>query len=126
MTRVSGRGTRTLANGSNVQGQAFRATVQRDETTLWNEEMVYDIDARYHSRVEARHDLVLSAGYRDDDFASRPTFTLYIPWGGRILNTFFQDQIAVARRLTLTAGSKLEHNNLAGWGVLPSARVMTT
>src|SRR5581483_2875017 len=50
-TTVAGRWTHTQASGSVVQVQAFRTTLRRAETTLWNEEAVSDVDAQFHSRV---------------------------------------------------------------------------
>ena len=41
-----------------------------------------------------------------------------------LFNMFVQDEITVGRRVKVTLGSKLEHDSLAGWGALPSARVM--
>ena len=122
---VMGRWTHTQSDGSLFQVQAFRTSRQRDETTMWSTETIKDVEMQYRTAFGARHDLVFGSGYRDDDLQTRPTFTLDIPSSqDRVFNTFVQDEIAVGRRVKVTVGSKLERDNFAGWGVLPSARVM--
>jgi len=37
---------------------------------------------------------------------------------------FVQDEFALRQNIKVTVGSKLEHDTFAGWGVLPSARLM--
>src|SRR5258708_9198490 len=68
---------------------------------------------------------MLRAGYRHVDLwaVSSPTIEL---GAGRTktFNTFLQDEIVVRNDLSLTLGSKLEHDTLGGWGLLPSARLM--
>jgi iron complex outermembrane receptor protein len=97
----------------------------RDETTMWSTETIKDVEMQYRTAFGARHDLVFGGGYRNDDLKTRPTFTLDIPSSeNRIVNTFVQDEIAVGSRVKVTIGSKLERDSLAGWGLLPSARVM--
>ena len=122
---IMGRWTHTQSSGSLFQVQAFRTNRQRDETTMTNAEDISDIELQYRTALGARHDLVFGGGYRDDSLQTSPTFTLDIPSSeNRIVNTFVQDEIAVGRRVKVTIGSKLERDSLAGWGLLPSARVM--
>ena len=120
-----GRWAHTRPDGSVFQAQAFKTSRHRDETTLVDSEDIVDIDLQYHTTIGGRHDVVLGGGYRDDNFTSQGTFTLDIaPAEGRVANAFLQDEISLGRRFKLTIGSKLEHDNLAGWGVLPSVRAM--
>jgi iron complex outermembrane receptor protein len=122
---VMGRWTHTQSSGSLFQVQAFRTNRQRDESTLTNAEDISDVELQYRTALGARHDLVFGGGYRDDSLQTSPTFTLDIPSSkNRIVNTFVQDEIALGRRVKVTVGSKLERESLAGWGVLPSVRVM--
>jgi iron complex outermembrane receptor protein len=124
-TTVMGRWGHTQSDGSLFQVQAFRTARVRDESTMWSSEIVQDVEVQYRTALGARHDLVLGGGLRDDNLLTRPTFTLEIPSSQNfIFNTFVQDEITLARRVRVTLGSKLEHDNLAGWGALPSARVM--
>jgi iron complex outermembrane receptor protein len=122
---IMGRWAHTETDGSLLQVQAFRTTRLRDERTLWNEETIHDLEFQYHPALGGRHDLIVGGGYRDDDVWTRPTYTLDIRSSDkRITNTFVQDEVTVTPRVKVTLGSKLEHDNHAGWGVLPSARVI--
>jgi iron complex outermembrane receptor protein len=122
---VMGRWAHTRSGGSLFQVQAFRTTQFRDEAILWSTENIHDVDLQYRTALGTHHDLVVGGGYRHDDFLARPTFTMNIASSDEhVFNTFLQDEITLGRRVTVTVGSKLEHDNLAGWGALPSARVM--
>ena len=122
---VMGRWAHTRPDGSLLQVQGFRTSRLRDMTTLWMNENIHDVELQYRSSFGAHHDLVAGAGYRDDQVSTRPTFTLDIPASGaHVFNTFLQDEIALGHSVKVTLGSKLEHDNHAGWGALPSARVM--
>jgi iron complex outermembrane receptor protein len=110
--------------GSLFQVQGSRTDSRRDESTLYQQEAITDIDAQYQSR-HARHDVVLGGGYRQSGLTTRETFTLDIPADdARVFNVFVQDELALSNSVRLTVGSKLEHDTFAGWGVLPSARMM--
>ncbi|MEP7304026.1 MAG: TonB-dependent receptor [Acidobacteriota bacterium] len=122
---VTGRWVHTRPDGSMFQVQAFKTTRVRDERTLWSTESIDDVDLQYHRSLGAHHDLVAGGGYRANDLRSRGTFTLDIPSDkATVVNTFAQDEISLGRRVKVTLGSKLEHDSLVGWGVLPSARIM--
>jgi iron complex outermembrane receptor protein len=122
---LMGRWAHTQSNGSLFQVQAFRSIRLRDETTLWSRESTRDVEVQYRTALGARQDLVFGGGFRNADLDTRPTFSLEIPSSEhRVLNMFAQDEITVGPRVKVTLGSKLERDNLAGWGALPSARVM--
>jgi iron complex outermembrane recepter protein len=122
---LMGRWGHTQSGGSLFQVQAFRSVRLRDESTLWSQESTYDVELQYRTALAARHDLVVGGGYRDDNLQTRPTFSLNIPSSQqRVFNMFVQDEITIGPRVKVTLGSKLERDSLAGWGALPSARVM--
>jgi iron complex outermembrane receptor protein len=121
----TGRWTHTSQNGSSFHVQAFRIQRERNESTLWSSESINDVDLQYQTKLGARHDVVAGGGYRKDDFLTHPTFTLNIPSGeGDVFNTFIQDEIGMGRSVKVTVGSKLEHDEIAGWGTLPSVRAI--
>jgi iron complex outermembrane receptor protein len=120
-----GRWTHRAAGGSLFQVQGSRTVTRRDEATLYQMEGITDVDAQYQRTVSARHEIVLGGGYRDSVLSTRQSFTLDIPSDtARVFNAFAQDEFSLRRDVTLTLGSKLEHDTFAGWGVLPSARVL--
>ena len=89
-----------------------------------------DIDFHQNARVGSRHFLVWGAGYRHA--ADRTVGTIdqaFLPTGMdlRLFSAFIQDEITLRPdRLTLTVGSKLEHNDFTGFEVEPSARMAFT
>jgi len=69
--------------------------------------------------------VMVGAGYRHADLSTVGTATVQAGSGRTdTINAFLQDEIALRRGLLLTLGSKIEHDTLGGWGLLPSARLM--
>lgn len=86
-----------------------------------------DVDARYEMDAGERHSFALGAGYRvsGDDVAALPIVSFTPAQRVTHLASFFlQDKIElVDDRLSLTVGTKLQHNQFTGVEVQPSARV---
>jgi iron complex outermembrane receptor protein len=123
---VLGRWTHTRADGSSLQVQSFFDFLHNTDTVNPTQRMT-DVEAQYHTSLGARHDVVAGAGYR--------FLSLDVPGGivlsitpnavaETVVNAFAEDEIALARRVRLTLGSKIERTSLAGWGLQPTARVM--
>jgi iron complex outermembrane receptor protein len=134
----------TNLSGGNVLGRWSHLHASGTETTL----QVYfdrylrlggeldetcdtiDIDFHQNARVGSRHFLVWGAGYRHA--ADRTVGTIdqaFAPadMSLRLYSAFIQDEITLRPdRLTLTVGSKLEHNDFTGFEVEPSARLAFT
>lgn len=122
---VLGRWTRTRDDGAVVQVQGYYTDMHRDEGIADFSERTSDVDAQYQTRLGSRHGVMLGAGYRHVDLSAAETLTIELGAGHTAtFNTFLQDEIALRRHLSLTLGSKLEHDTLGGWGLLPSARLM--
>ena len=122
---VLGRWTRTRIDGAVIQVQGYYTDTYRDEGIGTVSERTSDVDTQYETRLGARHGVMVGAGYRHADLSTVSTATLQI--GSRrteTFNAFLQDEIALRRGLSLTLGSKLEHDTLGAWGLLPSARLM--
>jgi iron complex outermembrane receptor protein len=80
---------------------------------------------QYQAKLGSRHEIVTGGGYRDSDLETVKTFTTDIPSDETaVFNAFVQDEFSASRTVKVTLGSKLEHQTFAGWGLLPSARVM--
>jgi len=89
-----------------------------------------DIDFAHHFRWGERQDVVWGVGYR---YSSSTTdgdliFSLEPPdLNTQLFSAFVQDEFAlVPDRLSLTVGTKLEHNYYTGFGVMPTARTAWT
>jgi len=120
-----GRWTHRGSSGALLQLQAFTALSHRDETTLYQAERTTDLDVQYQATVGSRHEVVAGGGYRGSGLGTVKTFTTDIAADdARVFNGFVQDEFSLSRVLKVTVGSKLEHDTFAGWGLLPSARVM--
>jgi iron complex outermembrane receptor protein len=122
---VLGRWTRTRADGTVLQVQAYHTRVDRDETILHFREHTSDIELQYETRLASRHGVVLGGGFRHVDISADDTLTAQM--GAHQLETmnlFVQDEIAIRRDLALTLGVKLEYDTFAPLDVLPTARVI--
>jgi iron complex outermembrane receptor protein len=90
----------------------------------------YDLEVQHHVALGQRNDVVWGLGYRHTTVRNAPTSSLV--WrpetvGQRLFQTFVQDEITlVPERWRLMLGSKLEHNDLTGLEVEPSARLLWT
>src|SRR5437660_2290069 len=86
----------------------------------------YDLDFQYHLAWGARHKLTWGLGYRatrdSDEDLSIVRFTP-TALNQSLYSAFAQDEILLARRVYLTVGSKLEHNDYTGVEFEPSARL---
>ena len=86
----------------------------------------YDLDFQYHFAWGARHKVTWGLGYRathesDEDLS----VVRFVPTilSQALYSAFAQDEIMLARRVYLTIGSKLEHNDYTGFEFEPSARL---
>jgi iron complex outermembrane recepter protein len=121
------RWTHRYLNGSDISLQAYydQSHVLADGANNWA--TIGNLDFQHHLRIASRNDVVWGLSYRVDanHFGenslvavnpSRRTDSLY--------GAFLQDEITVTRTLSLTLGSKFEHNNYTGFEVEPSAQLV--
>jgi iron complex outermembrane receptor protein len=120
-----GRWTNRSGDGTSLQVQSFLSRRERHDVKIQDTERIADVDLQYRKPLAARHDLVVGGGYRAASFSSVPTFALDLGADDNsVTNAFAQDEISLGRGLVATLGAKLEHDSDAGWGVLPSARML--
>lgn len=110
-----------------VQAYFDRASTQ--EYTARFDIDTFDVEAKQHFRLGARHDIVWGAGYRHVSFdvSDNPVAT-FTPRRGsnETYNLFGQDEIALGHDLRLVAGLKLEHTTFTGLEYEPSLRLAWT
>ncbi|MEO7190961.1 MAG: TonB-dependent receptor [Vicinamibacterales bacterium] len=124
---VQGRWTRTSAAGTVLQIQGFHSTFSRDETVITALDHTNDIDVQYETAVGSRQGVIFGGGFRQADISTDSTLTLQMGTSRlRTFNLFLQDEIAAVSDVSLTLGAKVEHDTFAGWGLMPSARVLWT
>jgi iron complex outermembrane receptor protein len=87
-----------------------------------------DAEFEYHQAIGARQDVVWGLDYRFDntDLRGDPAYDAQFNPSRRVDNlaaAFLQDEIAITRSLSLTVGSKFEHNAYTGFECEPSAQL---
>jgi iron complex outermembrane recepter protein len=95
----------------------------------------YDVDFQHQFRLWEKQRVIWGLGYRLTDIDASQSGRdggFIIKWfpEHRLLNlysAFLQDEISLVEdRLTLTLGSKIEHNDFTGFEVQPSGRLLWT
>ena len=87
----------------------------------------FNIDFQHHYTLKARQDIVWGLGYSYSASQSDGNLTVSLNpanLGIQLFSLFIQDEIAlVPNRLTLTLGTRIEHNYYTGFGNTPTARL---
>jgi iron complex outermembrane receptor protein len=125
------RWQRTFAGGSDIQLQGYFDRTQRFSPQLGEIRDTVDIDFIHHLKLKWRQELTWGVGARwspdiiDQKFPTldfephRETDSIY--------SGFLQEQFTlVPHKLSLSLGSKLEHNNYSGFEYQPDGRVLWT
>lgn len=120
--------TKELAGDTKLTLQTYydrtvRKTVMTDENRDTG-----DIELRLNGAAGDRHDWSLGAGYRvsGDRITAENASVAFIPAERttHLFSAFVQDQITLRpERLTLTLGSKFEHNDYTGFEFQPGVRL---
>ena len=114
------------------EGQSLQFFVERSERTeIRLVDQITTVDVEYQQRhAMAEHDLLWGVGYRHiADRASGGFVASILPpdRNDDLYSAFVQDEIQlVPEQLSLTVGSKLEHNDYTGWEWQPSLRLAWT
>jgi len=132
---ILGRWTREFGNDQRIELQAYWDHFQREAESLqikvsWD---TYDLDFQHQFPLGDRQKIVWGLGYRyiDADLGfTRSDNGFTVAFKDRHLNlgsAFVQDQIELVEdKLSLTLGSKFEHNDFTGFEVQPTARLLWT
>lgn len=124
-----GRWRRDTSEGSNIYLQAYWDRTYRLGSNFGETRDTFDVDFLHRLPSLARQQFTYGAGVR----ISPSTFRQVIATGNflphqqtdSIYSGFLQDEIAVIRnKVSLTLGSKLEHNTYTGFEFQPSARLL--
>ncbi len=102
----------------------------RDYSLLIENRRTVDFDFQHDWTVSSRNEIVWGLGFRDNDstFGNTPTASIQPPvFDDRVFSAFVQDEFhLVPEKLSVTVGSKFEHNDFTGFEVQPSASLMWT
>jgi iron complex outermembrane receptor protein len=123
---VLGRWNHTFSNGSETSLQVYYDRFSRFDQAL-NVVSTGDADFQYHFHAGSRNDIVAGMGFRLTDESYTNGYEAAFGSGYRrdyLTSTFLQDQIALTDSVSLTVGSKLEHNSYTGLEYEPSAQLV--
>jgi iron complex outermembrane receptor protein len=135
-----GRWTRAHSDNSQSSLQIYGSNYTRLDTSLEEKVSTLDLDFQNHTSIGSRNDIVWGAGYRFNSDKLENTYSSirslqdlgfyshFLPprKDYSLFSVFFQDEISIASKLALTAGTKVEHNAFTGFEYEPSVRLAWT
>jgi iron complex outermembrane receptor protein len=121
-----GRWTHRRGDRSRLDVQSF-VNYRHNIDSVNPRQLLADVNAHYHTKLGARHEMAAGGGYRFLHEETDGGFAFSITPNNlneSVLNAFIEDEIALGQRVRLTLGTKVERDTHAGWGVQPTARAM--
>jgi iron complex outermembrane receptor protein len=133
---VLGRWTRVFSADSDMSLQVYfdrthlslpvPAMVFAPAGSLHDDLDTYDVDFQHRFQPAARHRLVWGLGYRftHDVVTNAPALAFFpAELDQQLFSGFVQDEISLRKDLTLTLGTRLEHNDYTGFETKPGGRL---
>jgi iron complex outermembrane receptor protein len=124
---VLARWTHTLANGSQMSLQVYDDYSRHFEQGFLDAQNTVDLDFQHHLALGLRNDIVWGLGARviASDYGQGYDFTI-VPNHrlDRLVSGFLQDELKLTNSLSLTMGSKFEHNDFTGFEFEPSVQLV--
>jgi iron complex outermembrane receptor protein len=125
---ILGRWTHNFDNSSTSLQMYYDNTNISENSLFTDHENIFDIDFQHSLHLTDRQAVIWGVGYRSIVDSNDSSFTVSLLPNHNQLNQFSgfaQDEISLFdRRVQLTLGSKLEHNDFTGVEVEPNARVL--
>ena len=128
------RGAHLLTSWSRKLNEHSHQTLQlyfdysHRETALYNEELqTLDVDFQQNYAFDAGHQLTWGGNLRAHaDHIETHSHTLMDPARDQydLFGVFAQADYSLCKDLTLTLGSKFEHNDFTGWEIQPNGRLL--
>jgi len=126
---ILARWNHTLANGSEMSLQFYDDYSRRVEQAFLDAQNTVDLDFQHHLGWGPRNDVVWGLGSRviASDYGNGYNFTIVPSHQLDLLfSAFLQDQLRLTHSLSLTVGSKFEHNDFTGTEFEPGAQLVWT
>jgi iron complex outermembrane receptor protein len=123
------RWTRTYSNGSDTSLQVYDDKSRLAADGVHDGVNIVDVDFEHHLSLGSRHDLVWGLNFRSatNRFEGQDLLTLNpLRRTDQLFSAFLQDEITLTHSLSLTLGSKFEHNAYTGYEDEPSAQLVWT
>jgi iron complex outermembrane receptor protein len=124
---VLGKWVHTFDADNDLALKVYYDRTWRDRVVFSETRNTFDADLQHHFKLGNRNDIVWGLGYNitADDLGN--TFMVSFDPAKRttsLYSAFAQDEITlIEKKLRLTLGTKVEHNDYTGWEVQPSARL---
>lgn len=126
---ILGRWNHTLANGSQMSLQVYDDYSRHLDTGFEDTQNTVDVDFEHHVALGPRNDVVWGLGARiiNSEYGVGYDFTI-VPNRrlDSLYSAFLQDQLKLTDSLSLTFGSKFEHNSISGFEYEPSVQLVWT
>jgi iron complex outermembrane receptor protein len=127
---IQGRWNHTLKSGSDTSLQVYYDYDHRpDQGQVDETHHKVDLDFSHHVAAGSRNDVVWGLSYRFEADDIRAGYAVqFLPPRSRrnLFSTFVQDEIKLTHSISLTLGSKFEHNAFTGFEYEPSAQLVWT
>lgn len=127
---VLGRWTRTLSEESQFSLQLYYDAFKYVDAMAAERRETFDVDWQHRFALGTRQDVIWGLGYRytpDNLSSTENTIWNQGRANDQLLSAFLQDEIQlVPETLSLTLGSKFEHNDYTGFEVQPGGRLLWT
>ena len=126
-----GRWVHDFSKSSNLQVQTYYDHTWRDFNNGLREDLhLFDLELQHRFEPGTRHQIVWGLGLRlmDHEVDNLELFA-FLPANKtlRLFNAFIQDEFALLKNeLSLTVGSKFEHNSFTGLEYQPNGRITWT
>ena len=124
---ILARWNHTLANGSETSLQIYDDHSNAFSLGSRVRQNTVDLDFQDHMALGPRQDIVWGFGSRVADLYLGPGYSIVYAPASRtdlLLSTFVQDELKITNALSLTIGSKFEHNDYTGFEFEPSAQLV--
>lgn len=120
-----------LNGKSDIQLQAYFDRTNRQYLQLGETRNTFDIDFIHHWAALQRQDIIWGLGmrYSPSNFIQTQPTVNFLPHheADSVYSGFLQDEISILEnKLSLTVGSKFEHNSFSGFEIEPSVRLLWT
>jgi len=124
---ILARWNHTLANGSDTSLQIYDDYTRRVVAggLIWQD--TFDVNFQHHVKLGSRQDVVWGLDARVSSLHMGQGYTIgFLPdqRTDLLVSAFAQDEVKIASTLSLTVGSKFEHNDYSGFAFEPSAQLV--
>ena len=125
---ILGRWNQDFENESNLTVQTYYDRTERNWSVFGEKRDTFDAELSHKLSLGERDELIWGMGYRFSTAEYQNTFDVALfDQDIHLYNAFIQDRHSIIEDiLSITLGSKFEHNVFTGWEVQPSLRVVWT